>query len=148
MGTISRDKNQINCIYASESDFGKQLGGYLESSKKDILIIDLKQTMPSATHWQELIEALNTNPKKLLDHTHIKNFKENSSFSLDDYVKIIEHNPKAFLGAIIINGDKTEHIKSVTKVLEYFDVDSAGIKKTLHTKDSTTSKTTHKDKFI
>ena len=148
MGVISRDKDQINCVYASESDFGKQLEGYLKSSDKDILMIDIKKNMPSTTHWQELIEALKINPEELMDFSRIENISENSSFNLDDYVKIIENNPTAFKGAIIINGANTVHIKTVTKVLEYFDVDSAGIKKTLHSQDTTTSKTTHKDKFI
>lgn len=130
MGVISRDKGQINCIYASESDFGKQLEGYLESSGKDILMINLSKTMPTPTQWQELARDLNLEIKAFIDFSEVENAESDSDYTANDYVTILENNPKSFVGAIIINGDKTEHIKTVTEVLSYFNIDTAGIEKT------------------
>ncbi|MDN3493590.1 hypothetical protein [Winogradskyella bathintestinalis] len=129
MGVISRDKDQINCIYASESDFGKQLEGYLESSGKDILMINLNKTMLTPTQWQDLSIELNIKVKDFIDFSRVENTTEDSNFSTNDYVTILENNPKSFIGAIIINGSKTEHITNVTEVLDYFNIDSAEIKK-------------------
>ncbi|WP_178988585.1 arsenate reductase family protein [Winogradskyella schleiferi] len=148
MGVISRDKGQINCIYASESDFGKQLEGYLESSGKDILMINLSKTMPTPTQWQELAKELKTDIKEFIDFSEVENAEKDSNFDTNDYVTILENNPKSFKGAIIVNGNKTEHIKTVTEVLSYFNIDSSGIEKTLHTKDPNIDKTTENDNFV
>lgn len=148
MGVISRDKNQINCIYASDSDFGKQLEGYLEASGKKILMINLVKTMPTPTQWQELARELNVSIDKFLDLSLVENVDKNSKFGVNDYVTILENNPKAFIGAIIINGEKTEHITTVTEVLGYFDVDSAGIEKKFHTEKPDIDKSTENDNFV
>lgn len=148
MGVISRNENQINCIYASESDFGKQLEGYLKSSGKSILMTNLNKTMPTATQWQELAAEMNVGIEKFLDFSKIENVEKKASFDSNDYVTILQNNPKAFTGAIIINGTKTEHINSVTKVLEYFNVDSAGIEKNMHTENPDIDKSTENDNFV
>ena len=147
MGIISRDKNQINCIYASTSDFGKQLSGYLESSEKDILMTDIVETMPSSSQWQELATTLNTSIETFINTNIVDSIDENSEYSEDDYVKILENNPKAMRGAIILNGNDTEHIVLQTKVLDYFGVDSAGLEKTFHTEKPTIKSTTKGEKF-
>ena len=148
MGVISRDKNQINCIYASISDFGKQIPGYLKSSDKDILLKDISKTMPSTTQWHELIENASIDAKDIVDFSQVENISEQSDLDQSGYVSVIENNPKALSGAFIVNGDKTSYMKTVTEVLKHFDVDSAGLEKTFHTEDPTISKTTDDDKFV
>ncbi|MBF8150653.1 hypothetical protein ITJ86_12140 [Winogradskyella sp. F6397] len=132
MGVISRDKNQINCIYANDSDFGKQLEGYLEASGKEILMINLNKTMLTPTQWQDLATDLNVGIEQFLELSKVENVDKTSTFSANDYVTILENNPEIFKGAIVMNGDKTAHITSVTEVLEYFDIDSAGIEEKSH----------------
>ncbi len=132
MGVISRDKNQINCIYANDSDFGKQLEGYLEASGKEILMINLNKTMLTPTQWQDLATDLNVGIEQFLELSKVENVDKISTFSANDYVTILENNPKIFKGAIVMNGDKTAHITSVTEVLEYFDIDSTGIEEKSH----------------
>ncbi|NRR93317.1 hypothetical protein HSX10_17220 [Winogradskyella undariae] len=117
MGVISRDKKQINCVYTSDSDFGKQLEGYLKSSGKEILMIDITNTMPTPTQWQELATELNVSIQDLLDLSKVEEIKETSNFDENDYVTILEKNPKIFKGAIIINGDQTKHITNVTEII-------------------------------
>ena len=148
MGTMSRDEKQLNCIYVSDSDFGKQIDGYLKSSKKNILFKDIKDKTVSETQWHEILDAIDAEVKDLLDFSLIDNLDKNSSFSSSDYIKIIENNPEAFRGAIIINGDNTSHVTAATQVLEYFDVDSAGLEKTFNSEDIVTKQTTDKDSFI
>ena len=148
MGVISRDKNQINCIYASDSDFGKQLEGYLKASGKAVLMININETMPTPTQWQELASDLNISIDNFLDFSKIKNLDADSKFDANDYVTILENNPKSFQGAIIVNGEKTAHITSVTEVLKYFDIDSANIKHTAHSKAMDSNKMKDKDNFI
>lgn len=148
MGVISRKNNQINCIYTSDSDFGKQLKGYLKASGKHILMINLKESMPTPTQWQELSKELNTPIEKLLDLSRVEGIEKNSDFDANDYMTILKNNPKVFIGAIIINGAKTEHITSVTKVLNYFDVDSAGIDKTFNSKKPDIDKSTENNSIV
>ncbi|EPR70378.1 hypothetical protein ADIWIN_3734 [Winogradskyella psychrotolerans RS-3] len=148
MGVISRDKSQINCIYANDSDFGKQLEGYLKASGKEILMININETMPTPTQWQELAVDLNTGIENFLDFSKIENMNNNSKFDANDYVTILENNPKAFQGAIIINGKKTEHITTVTEVLKYFDSDSANIELTNQAEEIDLNKSKDRDNFL
>ncbi|MGJ8550294.1 arsenate reductase family protein [Winogradskyella wichelsiae] len=148
MGVISRDKKQINCVYASDSDFGKQLEGYLESSGKDILMVNITNTMPTPTQWQELAKELNVGIEDLLDLSKVDGVRKTSNFDANDYVTILDKNPKILKGAIIINGDKTKHITNVTEVLEYFNIDSAGIEKRLHTDEPDINKSTENENFV
>ncbi|WP_179344960.1 arsenate reductase family protein [Winogradskyella ursingii] len=148
MGIISRDKNQINCIYSSTSDFGKSLPGYLESAEKDILLTDITENMPSSSQWQELAQTLNKSIKDFINTAQVDKLDDDSEYNEDNYLKILENNPNAMRGAIIIHGDNTEHIVNTTKVLDYFGVDSAGLEKTFHTEEPITKSTTKGDKFI
>lgn len=148
MGVISRKNNQINCVYASNTDFGKQLEGYLKASDKDILMINITETMPTPTQWQELSRELSKPIEELLDLSQVENIEKSSDFDTNDYVTVLENNPKALKGAIIINGSKTEHISTVTKVLNYFNVDSAGIEKNMHSEKPDIDKSTENNNFI
>ena len=148
MGVISRDDNQINCIYASDSDFGKQLEGYLKASGKAVLMININEIMPTPTQWQELASDLNIGIDNFMDFSKIKNIDNHSKFDANDYVTILENNPKAFQGAIIINGEKTAHITAVTEVLKYFEVDSENIKHPAHNNAMDSNKTNDKDNFV
>lgn len=148
MGIISRDKNQINCIYSSTSDFGKSLPGYLESAEKDILLTDIMENMPSSSQWQELAQTLDKSVEEFINVAQVDEINEDSDYNEDNYLKILENNPNAMRGAIVIHGDKTEHIVNTTKILNYFGVDSAGLEKTFHTEEPTTKSTTKGDRFV
>lgn len=147
MGVIKKDKKQINVIYSGDTAIGKKVRGYLESSDKKILPIDITETMPSSTQWQELAKDLNVSIKTFIDTDKVTELDENSDFNEDNYLKVLENNPSALKGVILVNKNMQKHIVNTTEVFEFFDVDSAGLEKTFHTEKPTTKPTTNGDKF-
>ncbi|WP_411767585.1 hypothetical protein [Winogradskyella sp. A3E31] len=145
---MSRHQNQVNLIFAGSSNLGKQLKAYLESLKKSSIAIDVEKTMPSQTVWAELAQTLSTSVKSFIDETTVEEIDDVSDYSEKDWIKVIEKNPSSFKGAIITNGNITEHVFSTTALFKHMDVDSAGLNKTFHTEDPTTKKTSDNDNFI
>ena len=148
MGVLSRDKKQVNLIYAGSSQTGKKLKAYLESFKKAALATDIEKSMPSKTQWAEFAKELDVSIKTFIDEKAIDQIDDYSEYSETDWIKVIEQNPSSLKGALVVNGDRTEHIIGTTELFKYFDVDSAGLDKTFHNENPTTKKTTNKDNFI
>ncbi|NNE31217.1 MAG: hypothetical protein HKN40_02485 [Winogradskyella sp.] len=142
------DDRLINCIYVGGNKFGDQLEAFLKASDKNILAIDISKTMPTDTQWHDIAKELNISLKALIDTKKIDGFNSDTNYSEEGLVKILAQNPDALDGAIIMEGDRIAHVKQYTDVLKFYDVDSAGLEKTFHTEDPTTSSTTEKDNFI
>jgi len=147
MGVIKKDEKQINVIYSGDTAIGKKVRGYLESSDKKILPIDITETMPSSTQWQEIAQDLDVSIKTFIDTDKVAKLDENSDYSEDNYLKVLENNPNALKGVILINKNMQKHIVNTTEVFEFFGVDSAGLEKTFYTEKPTTKPTTNGDKF-
>ncbi|MBV7268121.1 hypothetical protein [Winogradskyella luteola] len=140
--------NLINCYYAGGSEFGDQLEAFLEASDKNTLPIDITKSMPSDTQWHDMAKRLGVSLKSFLNTERVDEFYEKDSYSEESLVKIINKNPKAFIGAIVMEGDRIAHITRYTELLEFYDVDSAGLEKTFHHQEATTKSQTKDDDFV
>lgn len=148
MGVISRDDNQVTLIFSGSSTTGSQLKGFSESFEKPLLAIDIEETMPSSTQWQELATTLDTSISEFINTSEVEELGDCKSFSEDDWLKVLENNSKLMKGAILIEGNNTTHLNSATDVFKHFNVDSAGLEKTMHTEQPTIEKSTSDDRFI
>lgn len=144
----STDKKQINCIYAGGTSFSNQLEAFLKSAKKDILSTDISKSNLADSQWAELLDQLNEPLDKLINLGAIEDIDDASNFDIKDTIKILNKNPKAFKGAILIHDDRLKHTTNYTEVLEFFDVDSAGLDKTMHTDAPITKSQTKGDSFV
>jgi len=144
----STNKDQINCIYAGGTSFSKQLEAFLKSSKKEILSTDITKSNLSGSQWAEILEQLETPTADLIDLENIEGIDDDSNFSIKDTIKIINKNPEALKGAILIHGESLKHTTNYTEALQFFDVDSAGLEKTMHTDDSVTKSQSNGDTFV
>ncbi|WP_157809628.1 arsenate reductase family protein [Ulvibacter sp. MAR_2010_11] len=147
MGIIARDKNQLTFIYSSNTRVGTHALSYLQGSSDKILAIDISKTKVSDTQWVEIAELLSKKVADLVDIREI-DVSDTSSFGTNDWIKILQKNDRALSKPIVINGDKTRQIDNPTEVLEFFQVESAGLKKTMHTDTPTIESTTQDEKFI
>lgn len=142
---IAKNKNQLTLIYNSNSRTGKQVLAYAQASKNDLLAIDIAKTKVPDTQWVEIAEHLKTPIKDLIDTSMLK---ENvSNYSAEDWIKVIQNNRDVLQKPIAINGTVVKQITNVTEILSLFEVDSAGLKKTMHHKPPTTSSTTENESF-
>lgn len=144
----STKKNQINCIYVSGYKFSDQLLAFLQSTSKAVFAVDISKTMPSDTQWHDIAIRLNVSLKSFINTEVIENFKKGASHSEEGWVKILANNPKAFKGAIIMEDERIAHITQYTQLLEFYNVDSAGLKKKFGTEPPLTQRQTDKDSFI
>jgi hypothetical protein len=142
------DKKQINCIYAGGSSFSNQLEAVLKSTKKDVLTLDITKSKLANSQWAEILDKLETPMSILIDHTAIDTKNDTADYKINDIIKILNNNPEALVGAILIKEDQLEHITSYNDVLKFYGVDSAGLEKTMHTEDPVTKSQTKDESFI
>lgn len=145
---IENKKGLIKCIYASGTQFSAQLEALLEATKKDVHAIDICKTMPSDTIWHDIAEKLDTSLKSFIDLQQIEDFDETSDYSEESLVKILAQYPKAMIGAVVMEDKTVIHIERYTELLNFFNVDSAGLEKTMHTESPTTKRQTKNEQFI
>ncbi|TCK69297.1 hypothetical protein DFQ05_0818 [Winogradskyella wandonensis] len=146
--TINTEKQQITCIYASGTKFGKQLKALAEATKKAVFFNDIKESMPSDTQWHDIVNRLKLSLNDLIDKSKIEDLDENTNFKEEDLVKILAKYPDALVGAILLEDNHIEHITQYTSLLKFFNVDSAGLEKTLHFEDPVTESQTKNETFL
>jgi arsenate reductase-like glutaredoxin family protein len=146
MSVLARDDKQFTLIYSQNTRVGKHVLSYLQGIEDKLLAIDISKTKVADTVWAEIAEAMNCKIGDLVDKRKVE-ADDTSEFSSNDWLKILQNNDEVLSYPIAINGNKTRQIKNATDVLEFFGVDSAGLKKTMLTDDPTISRTTNGEKF-
>lgn len=125
MGVIATDNRKIQLFYNGDTNKGQQTFAYLKSSDKEVLNIDLCKTKVTATQWVELAELLNKPIKGLINTDHadfIKEYGENPDLKReDDWLKVLENNPKVVTQPIIVNGDKAIQIDTPSEVVSFLE---------------------------
>lgn len=151
MGIIARDSDQLTIIYSSNTRVGRHTLSYLVGTNKPYLAIDLVKTKITGTQWVELANAMNVKVGDLVDKRQLSLAdKETSRFGTEDWIKIIRSNDNAISRPIVIRGKITKQIANPPEVMEFFDVDSAGLSQTTSTEDGSIDikKTTKGEDFI
>ncbi|NDV16831.1 hypothetical protein GO009_12415 [Muricauda sp. TY007] len=125
MGVIATNKREIKLFYNAETNKGMQTLAYLKSSKKKVLDIDLSKTKVTGTQWTELAKLLDKPIKELINTEHpdfINNYGENPDLHSDeDWLKVMENNPKVITQPILVNGDKAIQIDTPSKVMSFLE---------------------------
>ncbi|WP_034258220.1 arsenate reductase family protein [Altibacter lentus] len=146
MGVLARDDKQFTLIYSSETRVGTHALSYLQGIEDKLLAIDIAKTKVADTQWAEIAEAMGCKIGDLVDKRKVE-ANDTSEFDSNDWLKILQNNHEVLSHPIAINGDHTLQIENATDVLEFFGVDSAGLKKTMHTEKPNIEKTTKGEKF-
>ncbi len=150
MGQIATDKNQLTLIYSSNTRVGRWTLSYLEGIDKPILTIDLAKTKVPDTQWVEIARRLNMTVGDLVDKREMDlNESETSDFDETDWIKIIQKNDSVISKPIAIMGDRTAQIVNAPKIMEFFEVDSAGLEQSpMEGKPLDIERTTDDENFI
>ena len=131
MGVISKNKRKATLYYNSESSIGKQCYGYVQASEKKVLGIDISKTKVTGTQWVELAENLNLKVKDLIDTNHADFNKiygdEKPNLESNDWLKVLEKNPKLVQFPILILGENYYRLKSGADFKKYLEPSSTGI---------------------
>ncbi len=140
-------KEHIICLHSTKDDFVKKVLAVLQATKKSYVTIDIQKTMPTNTQWHYITTHLGCKLSDLMKSSFLEDLG-NETYSEEGFMKIFDKNPQALEGVIIVEGDNIEHIKEYTKILKFFNVDSAGLNKTFYTEEPLLSRSTQKDRFI
>ncbi len=135
MSVIARDENQLSLVYSGQTRVGKHTYSYLQAIDKKIQAVNIDEVKVPGTQWVELAEELNCTVGDLIDKRVLKEVTDEENFDTDDWIKVLQNNPKLLTQPIAINGEKVAQIDNPTEILKFFGVDSAGIEKTFHTED-------------
>ncbi|SFZ92355.1 arsenate reductase [Flaviramulus basaltis] len=150
MTILARDKKQLTYIYSSFSHLGKQVLGYVEGIDKKVEVIDIAKQNLGDTIWVEIAENLGLPISNLIttENDYVSSIGNTNDFNTDDWLKIINKNPKLLQKPIAIKGEEAMLITHRSDILKFFGVDSAGLEKGLNGEPPTISSTTKDENFI
>lgn len=150
MGVIARDDKQLTLIYSSNTRVGTHTLSYLAGIDGKYLAIDLAKTKVADTQWAEIAEALGVKIGDLVDKRELDLSSESTAeFSSNDWLKIIQKNDSVISRPIAIKGNRTRQIDNPTEILEFFEVDSAGLEQSPSSgTDPDIERTTENENFI
>ncbi|MEZ4803416.1 MAG: hypothetical protein R2797_11645 [Gelidibacter sp.] len=135
MGVISTNNNEIKLYYHSGNSLGKQTLGYIQSTDKKILAIDIAQTKVTGTQWIELARHLGVSVDKLINKEHpdfSQNYDEHANMEEEDWLKILDKMPIVLTYPIAIIGEKYIQLKGPVDFIKYIEPDSKGIDEKKH----------------
>ncbi len=150
MGVIARDEKQLTLIYSSNTRVGKHTLSYLTGMDEKYLAIDLAKTKVSDTQWAEIAEALGVKIGDLVDKRELDLSSESTAeFSSVDWLKIIQKNDSVISRPIAIKGKRTKQINNPPEIMEFFEVDSAGLEQSpSNDTEPDIERTTENENFI
>jgi arsenate reductase-like glutaredoxin family protein len=150
MGVIARDERQLTLIYSSNTRVGKHTLSYLTGLDEKYLAIDLAKTKVSDTQWAEIAASLGVKIGDLVDKRELDLSTESTAeFGSNDWLKIIQKNDSVISRPIAIKGKRTKQIDNPPEIMEFFEVDSAGLEQSpSNGTDPDIERTTENENFI
>ncbi|SRX56193.1 arsenate reductase family protein [Aequorivita sp. CIP111184] len=150
MGVIARNERQLTLIYSSNTRVGRHTLSYLTGLNEKYLAIDIAKTKVSDTQWAEIAEALGVKIGDLVDKRELDLSDESTAeFSSNDWLKIIQKNDCVISRPIAIKGKRTKQIDNPPEIMEFFEVDSAGLEQSpMDGDDPDIESTTEDENFI
>lgn len=147
---MARNEKQLTLIYSSNTRVGVHTLSYLAGIDEQYLAIDLAKTKVADTVWVEIATALGVKVGDLVDKRELDiDSKTTEDFGTNDWLKIIQNNDSAISRPIAIKGKRTMQIDNPTEILEFFEVDSAGLQQSpMDEKDLDIERTTENEDFI
>ena len=151
MPILAENNRQFTYIYNSNTSLGKVALANLESTEYEIKSIDISKETISDSIWVEIADKLNLTVGELciqVDTNNKLSDKNADSFSSNDWIKKLNNTPDLLQKPILLSKDKSMIISNKNDTLKFFSVDSAGLKKTMHTEKQVNSPTTEGEKFV
>ncbi|MDB9755942.1 hypothetical protein OAB20_06620 [Winogradskyella sp.] len=120
MGEIATSNRQITLFYSSKSVRAKQTLAYAKAEGLPILEIDILKTKLTGTQITELAEKLHLKIEDLINQEHpaYTSHFEHHNFSSNDWIKMIQHNPKIMKQPIALRGDVTILVETPTDIIK------------------------------
>lgn len=149
MGAIARDDRQVTLIFNSQTRVGKHTLSYLTGIDEPYLAIDISKTKVPDTQWVEIAEELGVKVGDLVDKRKLDMDSDSTAeFDSNDWIKIIQKNPDVITRPIVINGKRMKQIANPPEIMEFFEVDSAGLEESPFEGEPDIERTDEDETFI
>lgn len=129
MGVIAKNNKEIRFYYSSDSSLGKQALGFIHSSDKKVLAIDISKTKVTGTQWAEIAKGLGKEIQELVDTSHpdfINRYGRDVQLADGhDWLKVLEKTPSVLQRPIIVNGEHYIQVFAPSDVAKYLEVESS-----------------------
>lgn len=115
---------EITIIYNSEEHVGRQILAYAQTEGLPIHDVDLAHTKLTPTHWVDIAGRLGIEVKGLVnteDPDYLMKFGDHNSFSDDDWLKMLTHNPDILKAPIVIKGEKIVQMSNSQDMLHFIE---------------------------
>ncbi len=131
MGILATDDKTLIYVYSDQSDLGKKVLAYTQSSDKALRIINIEKESISDSVWLEIAEMVDRPLAELfsldlLDDDKTQNI---STYNTEDLLKIIRKNPSLLQHPIAINGKKAIIINDRFDFFEFYKKDGSNFDK-------------------
>lgn len=132
MLSLATNERQTILFYNSDRKNHKEVRAYLESSKQDLLPIDISKTKVAAGTWLDIADFTNVTVKELVDHNHpdYKTHYGDQVLTDDETIDALKKEPSILTYPIAVKGDQVSIINEYGKSLNFHEPDSIGVKKT------------------
>ncbi|WP_040756620.1 arsenate reductase family protein [Winogradskyella psychrotolerans] len=120
MGEIATSNRALILFYNPNSIIGKQVLAYAKAEGYAVRDVDILKTPFTGTQLEELADKLHLKIDGLVnkEHPDFKTHFEYSTFSDDDWIKIMRKNPHLIKEPIVLLGDKTIHVNTPSDILK------------------------------
>lgn len=131
MGVLAISDKELIYIYSDQSDIGKKMLAYAQSSEKPVRAINIEKEKISDTIWLEIADILDKPLSELFSPDYAKKIGIDnlSDYNNEDLIKIINKNPFLLQHPIAINGKKANLIHDRFDFFRYFKKDGSNFNK-------------------
>lgn len=122
MGVLAISDKELIYIYSEESDIGKKMLAYAQSSDNPVRAINIEKEKISDTIWLEIADILDKPLYELFSAHYAKKIGIDnlSNYNNEDLIKIINKNPFLLQHPIAINGQKANLIHDRFDFFRFF----------------------------
>lgn len=101
-------KREILIYYHPDSGAHRQVVAYAKTVSKHVRTFSFGRTPSSGTSWQQIIKALDLDPKLLLNKSnpYYQEHLRGREFDEENWIKVLMNNPSLFKFPIAMSGSK------------------------------------------
>lgn len=124
---MKTNERELLVYYNPESGAHRRTVAYAQTLSRYVRAFSFDQAPSTETSWQQILHALNLDPKELLNkaHPYYQQHIRGREFDEKDWIKVIQNNPDILKAPIAIRGKRAILCLNATDILQL--IEKAGV---------------------
>lgn len=120
---MKTNERELLVYYNPESSAHRRTVAYAQTLSRYVRAFSFDQAPSTETSWQQIIHALNLDPKELLNkaHPYYQEHIRGREFDEKDWIKVIQNNPDILKAPIAIRGKRAILCLNATDILQLIE---------------------------